>query len=340
MLDHGAGGEQGRRARAVIDRQLAHLTCIVEDLLEVTRIARGKVRLNRQPLDLSELARRTVEDHRTTFQSGGIALEGRFPAEPCWVAGDATRLVQIVGNLLGNAQKFTPTGGRVELEVRKQGSTAVLSVRDSGVGIAPEVRDRLFEPFTQAPQTLDRAPGGLGLGLATVKGLVELHGGTVSVESLGEGRGSEFRVELRVVDASAGAETSAAACTPGHQSVLIIEDSEDGASTLRDILELNGHQVWIALDGPAGLAAARAHRPEIVICDIGLPGMDGYQVARALRAEGPCHDAFLIALTGYARPEDARRALEAGYDRHMGKPPSVEKLELLFAEAGGRAKAR
>jgi len=341
LLEHAApGGDVAHNALRIMDRQLGHLTAIIEDLLDVTRIARGKLRLSCEALDLVELVRRTMDDHRAIFQARGIALEGDLPAEPCCVSGDATRLVQILGNLLGNAQKFTPTGGRVKVAVRSEGPVVVLSVRDSGVGVAPEIRARIFEPFTQAPQSLARAPGGLGLGLATVKGLVELHGGTVSLASEGQGRGSEFTIRLPRVSEPSRAVAPVLPSAPGRRRILLIEDNEDGCSTLKELLELSGHEVHTAPDGPTGLAAAREHRPEIVICDIGLPGMDGYQVARALRADAATHGAFLVALTGYARPDDARRAAEAGFDRHMGKPPSAEKLERVFGEAGSGADAR
>ncbi len=335
LLQHApAGGDLARSALGVMDRQLGHLIRIVDDLLDVTRIARGKLSLCCEPLDLVELLRRTLEDHRSAFQDRNIALEEGLPAGPCWVSGDPTRLVQILGNLLGNAYKFTLGGGRVAVTLRQEGPDAVLSVRDSGVGIAPGLRARVFEPFTQAPQSLERTRGGLGLGLATVKGLVELHGGTVSLASEGEGRGSEFTVRLPLVPAPAQVAAPAGPAPQERHRILIIEDNEDESSTLKELLELSGHEVWTALDGPAGLAAARRHHPEIVICDIGLPGMDGYQVARALRADAATRCAFLVALTGYARPDDARRAAEAGFDRHVGKPPIAEGLERMFAEAG------
>jgi PAS domain S-box-containing protein len=333
LLQHvPAGCDQAKKALTVMERQLGHLTHMVEDLLDVTRIARGKVKLVRAPLDLCALARRTLEDHRAGFEARGIALEG-WPGEvPCWVEGDATRLAQVLGNLLGNAEKFTATGGRVQVGLRTDGAAAVLSVRDSGVGIEPEVRSHLFEPFAQGAQPLDRTRGGLGLGLATVKGLVELHGGTVSFASDGPGSGAEFTVRLPLVAAPRPSKADGAAHPVSHHRVLVIEDNEDAATSLKQVLELSGHEVELAMDGPSGLLLAHEHRPEVVICDIGLPGMDGYQVARAIRADAAARSAYLIALTGYARPEDARRATEAGFDRHIGKPPPIEKLTSLLAD--------
>ncbi len=327
-----AGAERSRTALAVIDRQVTHLTRIVDDLLDMTRIARGKIRLQRVSLALNEQVLRAVEDHRPLFEEAGIELAHDVPGAPCWVDGDASRLAQVLGNLLANALKFTNQGGRVEVILREERGTAVLRVRDTGVGVPPEIVHRLFEPFSQAPQTLARTRGGLGLGLATVKGLVELHGGTVEVASDGPGRGAEFVVRL-----PAGATPIepgvAAEVRPGSpHRVLVIDDNQDAATSLRDVLELSGHSVRVAFDGPAGIAAARAFGPEVVICDIGLPGMDGYQVARQLRSDPTVQGAWLVAMSGYAAPEDRERARVAGFDRHVAKPPSLETLETLFAE--------
>jgi two-component system CheB/CheR fusion protein len=330
------GCEQSQRAMGVVERQLGHLTRIVEDLLDVTRIARGKIRLARGPVELAELVRRTMDDHRGGFEERGVGLQGRLDGGPYWVDGDPTRLVQILGNLLGNAEKFTGRGGRVEVDLRREGAAVALAVRDDGIGIAPEVRDRLFEPFSQGPQALDRTRGGLGLGLSMVKGLVELHGGTIALASGGHGKGAEFTVRLPAILAPKAAQGETASHPAAHHSVLVIEDNDDAATSLKQVLELCGHDVRVAPDGPTGLALAHEQRPEIVICDIGLPGMDGYEVARALRADAAARDAFLIALTGYARPDDARRAAEAGFDRHLGKPPPLDKLETLLAEIPSR----
>jgi two-component system CheB/CheR fusion protein len=248
------------------------------------------------------------------------------------VDADATRLAQVLGNLLGNAAKFTGRGGCVDVVVRRDGPDVTVSVIDTGVGIPPEVMERLFEPFSQAPQTLDRTGGGLGLGLATVKGLVELHGGTVSVVSGGQGRGAELTVRLPAAEPPPRAAEPPGRPARRHHRVLVIDDNEDGANTLKELLELSGHDVRVAFDGPSGLAVSRAFEPEIVVCDIGLPGMDGYAVARALRADVTTRRAFLVALSGYALPDDLRRAREAGFDRHIAKPPMLDALERLFDE--------
>ena len=334
LLDRAApGGEAAQRALAVIERQVGHLTRIVDDLLDVTRIARGKLHLQLRVQDLGDLVARTLDDHRGAFEDAGVSLDGRLDHHPCWAEVDATRLAQVVGNLLTNALKFTTRGGRVEVSLRPDGAAHLLSVRDTGAGIAPEVLGQLFEPFAQGPQSLARSAGGLGLGLATVKGLVELHGGTVGIASAGQGRGTE--VTVRIPRASAPRSRAGAHAAPvgAHRRVLVIDDNDDAAASLRDVLETSGHDVLTAHDATAGLAAARAFRPEVVICDIGLPGIDGYAVARTLRDDPELRGAFLIALSGYARAEDVQRSRDAGFDRHVAKPPDIARLQALLAEA-------
>jgi len=327
------GGEQSRKAMAILRRQVDHLVHIVDDLLDVTRISRNKVHLQREPLDLGGLVRRTMDDHLPEFEAREIALEGHIVTEPLWAEADGTRVAQVIGNLLANALKFTPRGGRVDVGLRRDGNQAVLSVRDNGAGIAPEMRARLFEPFIQAPQTLDRSSGGLGLGLAMVKGLVELHGGMVDVTSAGPGRGCEFTVRLPVA-AAAQAKAAPAPLVPAmpRRRVLVIEDTVDAAEALSDLLTLDGHDTQVAYDGPSGIALARDFHPDVVFCDIGLPEMDGYEVARAMRADDALRGTYLVALSGYARPEDRERSAEAGFDWHLAKPPSTDALERVIAE--------
>jgi two-component system CheB/CheR fusion protein len=334
-----SGSERAPASLAIIDRQVAHLTRVVDDLLDATRIARGKIRLLRRHLELGELVRYTMEDHRTSFQERGVFLRCDIDATALWVEADASRLAQVLGNLLGNALKFTNSGDRVEVFVRAEQGAAVLRVRDSGIGIPPEVQARLFEPFSQGPQSLERSRGGLGLGLSTVKGIVELHDGTVSIASEGPGSGTELVVRLPLAappEAAAAAPPEAAAAP---RRVLVVEDNADAAESLKDLLELRGHEVRVVFDGQAGLLAARTFRPEVVLCDIGLPGMSGYDFAAAIRSEESLGTPFLVALSGYASKEDARRAAEAGFDRHLAKPVTPEQLEkLLAAEAPPRAR--
>lgn len=338
VLEHAAvGGEQARRAIQVIDRQARHMARLIDDLLDVTRISRGMVDLRRERVDLDALVRGAAEDHREHFARSGITLELEAAAQPLWVEGDPTRLAQVVGNLLHNAAKFTPRGGRTILSIEASAhGEAVVRVRDDGVGMSPETLARIFEPFVQAAQTLERTRGGLGLGLALVKGLVEMHGGTVTAHSQGEGMGSELTVALPLQVPARLGPTAGAARSPRTpaQRVLVIEDNVDAAESLREVLALEGHEIFVARAGPEGLARARELEPHVVLCDIGLPGMDGYAVARALRSDpNPAvRAAFLVALSGYALQEDVARAQAAGFDRHMAKPPSIEALGQLLQE--------
>jgi PAS domain S-box-containing protein len=329
-------GEQAHRMQAIIERQVSHLTRLVDDLLDVTRISRGKVQLQRERLELGALVRRTVEDHRSTLAANGIVLDGPTASSPMWLTADPTRIAQVVGNILSNAAKFTPSGGRVDVALEQEGEDAVLRVRDTGVGITREMLDRLFEPFTQADQSLDRARGGLGLGLSVAKDLVELHGGSVTATSEGTGRGAEFTVRLPLEAAAEKIVAAQEARSARSRRVLIIEDDADAAVSLQGVLELDGHQVQVARNGPEGLAKARAFQPEVVLCDVGLPGMDGYEVARACRSDEALSGLFLVALTGYALPDDRERAQQAGFQRHLAKPPSFEELQQLLAQAPPR----
>ena len=325
------------RVREMMDRQVTHLGRLVDDLLDVSRISTGKVRLRPERLDLGRIARQVVADHRAGFDAKRVALAADVPDGPVWVSGDATRLTQVVGNLLANALKFTPRGGAVAVSVvAGAGGQAVLAVGDTGAGIEADVLPRLFEPFAQADRTLDRSAGGLGLGLAIVKGLVGLHGGTVRAESEGLGRGATFTVALPLL-----AEPPALAAGPAPDRrparrlrVLVVEDNRDAADTLRMLLEAYGYEVAVAYTGPDGVRTAAAYRPEVVICDIGLPGLDGYGVAGALRRHPATASSRLIALTGYGQEEDRRRAKEAGFDEHLTKPADPAALESLLTGAG------
>jgi two-component system CheB/CheR fusion protein len=330
------GSEQAQRAKAVITRQVEQLTRIVDDLLDVTRVARGKLQVKRCPLELGELVRRTVEDHRQLIANAGLELEVHLAPRPLWVDGDPARLTQALGNLLANATKFTSRGGHILVAMEESAAPfgmAVLRVRDDGVGIERALLPRLFEPFEQADRTLDRSVsrGGLGLGLTLVKGLVEQHEGHVHAESDGPGKGAEFTIQLRLVRAPS-ADVPVATNPPHHSTrrVLVIEDNVDAADSLREALMLAEHEVVVAYRGPDGLKKAREFKPDVVLCDIGLPEMDGYQVARAIRADDQLRNVQLIALTGYALPQDLAKAKEAGFDQHLAKPPSLEKLEEVL----------
>ena len=337
LLDHASpGGERALRAKDTINRQVIHLTRLIDDLLDVTRISRGKIRLQRTRVDLCEVVRRTVEDHKTLFAAREVSLSVDTPAMPQWLDADATRLSQVIGNLLSNAAKFSRPGGHVAVVVeRGKDRTAELRVRDDGTGIQPAFLERIFEPFIQADTTLHRTRGGLGLGLSLVKGLVELHGGSVKARSEGPERGAEFEVRLPLAaeDPAVRAPARSLPVLVPRRRVLVIEDNVDAAETLREMLTIWEQDVEVAHDGLEGLAKVRAFRPEVVLCDIGLPAMDGYEVARAIRADAELASTFLVALTGYASLEDQRRAADAGFNRHLAKPVPVEVVEEVLVTA-------
>ncbi len=327
--DEPLGSDIARRMRAILDRQVSHLVRIVDDLMDIERISRGQLMLRRERVDLGELVASTTEDHRSGFESCGIALERereRDP-DPLFVVGDATRLVQILGNLLGNAMKFTPRGGRTTVSLARAGDYVALRVRDNGVGIERDVLRQLFTPFTQARQPLDRTPGGLGLGLAVTKRLVELHGGSVTAASDGPGTGTELEVRLPLASAAPPDVPAVRPRGVERRRVLVIEDNRDAAETLQYLLESTGHDVRVAHDGVAGLAAGREFLPEIVFCDLGLPGMSGFEVCRELRADPAFARVVLVALSGYTQPGDLERAATAGFTVHVAKPPTRDDLQ-------------
>jgi PAS domain S-box-containing protein len=328
------GSEQAEWAMQVIERQTQHLTRLVDDLLDTTRISHGKIELHRKALDLRKVVRQTCADHRSLFEQRGVGLLLE-ELGPVWVHADETRIAQVIGNLLQNALKFTPRGGKALVAVGTDRGDAMVRVRDSGVGMEPAQVHTMFQPFAQADSSLAHPHGGLGLGLALAKGLMELHGGSITGRSEGLGRGCEFTIRLPVGEprsAGTAGRTPAQAARRGGL-VLLIEDNPDAAQTLAEVLEVSGYEVQVVLDGRAGIASARAHAPDVVLCDIGLPDVDGYEVARTLRADDALRSIRLIALTGYAQPEDCARAMEAGFDAHLAKPASID--ELLALVGGG-----
>ncbi len=328
--------EQGSKARETINRQLMHLTRLVDDLLDVTRISQGKIHLQRSRVDLGDLARRTVEDHRSLFQGSGLELTCETGDLPAYVHADPTRLAQVLGNLLGNAARFSEPGGRVEVVLeREPGGRALLRVRDQGMGFPPDLGERIFEPFIQGDRTLHRSRGGLGLGLALVRGLVELHGGTVVARSEGPGCGADFQVRLPLAetDAVQRSERPPATSAMARRRVLIVEDNADAADTLREVLLVWDHDVEIARDGQEGVEKARAFRPDLILCDLGLPKLDGYEVARAIKATPELAGVYLVAVTGYASGADQRRAADAGFHRHLAKPVSLDVIEEVLLTA-------
>jgi len=334
VLENAApGSDQARRAKTTVDRQVCQLVHLVDDLLDMTRLSRNKVRLERQRVDLREVILGTVEDHRSLFEANGIRLDTRLKG-PVFGFVDPARVSQMLGNLLVNAAKFTERGGStcVSMWTDPEEHRAVIRVADTGAGIAAEMLRKLFRPFTQADRTLDQSKGGLGLGLSVVKALAEMHGGEVSAESAGPGLGAEFMVRLPIAEADPCQGTlDREKQVRRPRRVMLIEDNADAADSLREALEICGHQVAIACDGRAGIALARAFRPEVVLCDIGLPDIDGYVVARSLRDDCALSKTTLIALSGHAMPEDLGMAAEAGFDHHIAKPPDIAELESLIS---------
>jgi len=324
--------EQAARARGVLRRQSEHLARLVDDLLDVARISRGRISLERSQFDLCDTVVRAAEDFRVAIAARGIAFRMELPKSAIWMDADITRVDQVVTNLVHNAAKFTPSGGEIVLSLRGENGLAELRVRDTGAGIDPAVLPTLFQPFVQGERTLARSEGGLGLGLALVKGIVDLHGGEIRAESAGLGKGAEFVVWLPARVAFTGPSGGGTRERPAAEArrVLVVDDHRDAAETLADLLRLQGHLVEVAFDGVSALAALETASPDVVLCDIGLPGMSGYELARAIRARNR-PGVQLIAISGYAQAEDVRRALEAGFDAHVAKPPDPDELERLLS---------
>ncbi|HEX5273590.1 MAG TPA: response regulator [Gemmataceae bacterium] len=343
----GTRDPQVREVRDMMERQVQHLIRLVDDLLDLSRITRGKVRLQAEPLDLGKVLARAVETARPLIDERRHRLDVDGPAEALRVEGDAVRLAQVLGNLLNNAAKYTEEGGQITLGAARDGDEAVVRVRDTGMGIPAEMLGSVFELFTQVDRSLDRSQGGLGIGLTLVRQLVEMHGGRVEAHSEGPGRGSEFVVRLpllkeepRPAAEKLNGSPGAARAAPGKsRKVLVVDDNRDAAESLGLLLEVSGHQVCVCHDGASALRAAGDYGPDAVLLDIGLPGMDGYEIARRLRADPATRGALLIALTGYGQVEDQQRAREAGFDYHLIKPADLEALTGLLASPPAAVRA-
>ena len=321
--------------RSMMERQILHLSRLIDDLLDVARITQGSLRLKEERIDLCQLAREDAEDHQTLFHKAGVALVTRLQETPVWVHGDRTRLTQILDNLLENACKFMNRGGKAEIEVTSDltRQQAVLRVRDNGIGIEPALLPRLFDLFTQADRSLDRSRGGLGIGLAVVKRLTELHRGKVGVRSDGAGKGAEFTVLLPLASEPSALILELPSPPKADRSVrvLVVEDNRDSAESLRRLLTIHGYDVSLAYTGTEGVETAQRAQPDVVICDIGLPGMDGYAVAHAIRQNPGTASARLIAVTGYGQESDRLRALACGFDSHLVKPADPRILLGMLA---------
>jgi CheY-like chemotaxis protein len=333
----GAQAPMVSQSRDMMERQLHHLVRLVDDLLDISRIIRGKIDLRREPVDVGVAVLRAVETAQPVIDAQGHELVLALPDYSLLVEGDLVRLAQVIANLLTNAAKYSDRPGRIFLEVEQDGADVVIRVRDTGLGIPAEFLPRIFDLFVQGDRSLARSQGGLGIGLTLVKRLVEMHGGTVVATSRGTGQGSEFAVRLPALTGAAGVRGLAA---PGLQThvtdalrkrVLVVDDNVDAAESIGMILRISGYDVRCVYDGPSALEAARTYRPDVVVLDIGLPGMSGYDVARQLRQQPDFRRTPLVAVTGYGQDEDRRRSREAGFDHHLTKPVDPDALQAFVA---------
>jgi CheY-like chemotaxis protein len=326
------------RAQEVIDRQVTQMARLIDDLLDLSRINRGLIQLQRESVRLRALMERAVETARPAIDTARHRLEVRLPDEDLMLNADPARIVQVIGNLLNNAAKYTPDGGEIRLAAWRQGNEAVLEVADNGIGIPPSEQGKLFQMFTQLHQASGRAKGGLGIGLSLVRTLVQMHGGSVRVFSDGMDEGTRFTLELPLAELPRPVQPVApgAGAAPAKASarrVLVVEDNRDGLETLLALLDMLGYEVAGAGDGREALEVARSFRPQVVLLDLGLPVMDGFEVARALRADPELKDVFISALTGWGAENDRRRTAEAGFDAHLTKPVELSALEAALAQS-------
>jgi signal transduction histidine kinase len=332
-------------ARQVIQRQLAALTRLVDDLLDVSRITRGKITLTRQPVELATLITRAVETIQPLIQERDHELILQVPSESLRINGDPTRLTQALGNVLGNAAKYTDRGGRIELLCARRGADIEIRVRDNGIGISAELLPRIFDLFTQLDHRSDYSSSGLGIGLALVRRLVEMHGGNITAHSAGAGAGSEFvlRLPLLATAAARPEDEAEQQCNRDEPTVsrriLVADDNADALESLATLLRMRGHEVYSAPNGALALETAVRHIPEVALLDIGMPLLDGYEVARRIRAQEWGKAVTLVALTGWGQESDRRRSQEAGFDTHLVKPLDLEKLTALLARLPARASA-
>jgi PAS domain S-box-containing protein len=336
MNQPGAGGEMVQQVRDMAERQVQHMARLLDDLLDVSRISRGRIELRREVVGVAAVVSRTVEAVRPLMEERRHELTVALPARPLQVEADSARLEQVLTNLLNNAAKYTEAGGHIWLTAGREGGEAVLRVRDTGIGIAPDMLPRIFDLFVQAERRLDRSQGGVGIGLTLVKKLVELHGGRIQASSDGLGRGSEFVVRLPAPSEWPAQQKARAAGTTAEvelprRRVLVVDDNQDAAESLAMMLRLAGQDVLTAYEGRSALTQAQGFRPEVVFLDIGLPGMDGYEVARRLREQQSPEKPLIVAVTGWGQEEDRRRCYEAGFDGHLVKPVEPELLRQFLA---------
>lgn len=325
------------RPLVAFDRQLRHLTRLVDDLMDVSRITQGRMQLQQEPVELTALACSAAQDVQAVMQAAGHILRVSISPAPVIVKGDATRLVQVMLNLLTNAAKYTPDGGLIDFELACDHEFAEVRVRDNGIGIPAEALTSVFDMFSQLEPALDRAKGGLGIGLALVRGIIELHGGTISATSAGSGMGSTFSFRLPVVAGAMQQEAVPAdKCEAAHVRVMVVDDNEDAAQTLAMALELFGCTVRVAHTAEGGLKTAADFAPQVALLDIGLPDMNGYELARRLRTKAEGAGMTLVATTGWGQEKDRRLAFDAGFDHHLTKPIDFEQLRALLSPAAGK----
>ena len=326
----------------VIRRQVTQLTRLVDELLDASRVTSGKITLHRRPVSITRIVDQAIDLSRPTIEHRNQALTVALPSEAAYVDGDLTRLAQVIGNLLQNAARFTQEGGSIALTATVNGSTLVVRVTDNGEGIAPESLPRIFELFTHGTAEPTSSPGGLGIGLTIARSIARLHGGELEAHSEGRGCGSEFTLTLPLAaetppDAIRARHLAEASASQSRYRITLIDDDADSNAALGMLLQRAGHEVSAALTGLAGLELVRQHHPDIVLCDIGLAGMDGYTIATRLREQALDPRPTLIAVTGYGQPEDRARALAAGFDHHLVKPVDPDMLLRLIAATGARA---
>ena len=338
VLRRAESPDAARRATEVVTRQVDHMTRLIEDLLDLSRVSRGKVRLSRQPLNLASAVEKCVNEMRVAGRLDRHDL--RLELSDVWTRADEARIQQIVSNLVGNAVKYTPEGGSIVVSLWRERDEAVLRVRDTGVGMSSELAARVFDLFVQGEEPGKRRTAGLGIGLALVRQLAELHGGKAFAASSGPQQGSTFTVSLPAIEAHAAqAATPAVAAPQSRHRILLVEDNADTRETMVAALELSGHRVYQAADGNAGVRALAELRPDVAVIDIGLPGLDGYEVASAVRRDPECQKMVLVALSGLEQPDSLRRAREAGFDEYLAKPVAPERLvRLIDAARAARSK--
>jgi CheY-like chemotaxis protein len=332
MKRAGANPELMQQARSTMDRQLVQMTRLIDDLLDVSRISRGRIELKREQLDLASLVQQALEACRPLAEHARHTIDVALPAEPIRVNADPVRLAQVFSNLLNNACKYTAAGGRISLRAESQGSEVVVTIRDNGVGIPADKLSGIFEMFTQVDQSLERSQGGLGIGLNLAKRLVELHGGTVAAQSEGAGKGSQFTVRLPIVVADPPVDVASQPIgrAEATQRILIVDDNRDSAASLAMLLDLAGYETFLAHDGLEAVAAAERFRPDVILLDLGLPKLNGFDAARRIRNEVWGKTMRLIALTGWGQEDDRRRSSESGFDAHIVKPVDLGALMSLL----------